>query len=446
MPSAANVGAIGTASLSTSSALALGTAAAGTAVTVARDDHVHPTDGVVLNALVNAKGDVVTATADDTPAVLTVGSDGQMLMADSAATAGLRYVDPPANRNLLINGAMQVAQRSTSVSGITSDTYITADRWRLGISGLGTWTQSVESDAPTGSGLNKSLKMLCTTADAAPSAADVLDVGQRLEGQDLQRLKKGTASAEQLTVSFWVKANVTGTYILHVRDDDNARHISATYSVAVADTWERKTVTLPADTTGTLSNDNGTSLAVLFALAAGSNFTSGTLQTTWASSTGANANRYVGQTNLASATDNYWQITGVQLETGPVATPFEFEPFEATLRKCQRYYQVFGGATANAFSYASSAMGALSTTVGFVYLQHHVPTRSSAGVAVVSANMAISDTGTRYKSGTWTLESGNTTSSVLRYTHGSAVLTQFRPYMLQQDDDTTARVVLSMEL
>jgi hypothetical protein len=257
-----------------------------------------------------------------------------MLMADSGATAGLRYVDPPTNRNLVINGAMQVAQRGTSVTGITNDAYRTADRWSTLIN-IGTWTQSIETDGPSGSGFAKSLKMLCTTANGSPSASGRNIFTQSLEGQDVQRVRKGTSAAQQLTLSFWVKSNVTGTYVAELQDA-NSRQVSATYSVSAANTWESKTITFPADASGVIANDNAAGLSVLFWLAAGSNFTSGTLNTAWASTT--NANRTVGQTNLAAATNNYWQVTGVQLETGPVATPFEFEPVEATLRKCQRYY------------------------------------------------------------------------------------------------------------
>jgi hypothetical protein len=257
-------------------------------------------------------------------------------MADSSATAGLRYVDPPTNRNLLINGAMQVSQRSASVTGITSGGYYTADRWNLNLGALGTWTQSVEADAPTGSGLARSLKVLCTTADAAPASNDTMVVQQALEGQDLQSIKKGTASAEQVTLSFWVKSNVTGTYVTRLSDADNTRNVCASYTINASATWEQKTITFPADTTGVFDNNNAASLYVQWWLGAGSNRTTGTLATTWESVTTANI--AVGQTNLAAAQDNYWQITGVQLETGPVATPFEFEPYEATLRKCQRYY------------------------------------------------------------------------------------------------------------
>jgi hypothetical protein len=242
----------------------------------------------------------------------------------------------PAFRNLINNGAMQVTQRATSVTGITTLDYYTADRYQQIIESLGTWTQSVENDAPTGSGFRKSLKMLCTTADAAPAASDNLIIAQRLEGQNLQSIRKGTSDAQQLTLSFWVKSNVTGTYIAELRDQDNTRDVHSTYSISSSGTWEKKTIVFSADTTGELDNDNNNSLSLLFWLGAGTNFTSGTLNTSWASIT--NANRAVGQTNLAAATNNYWQITGVQLEVGAVATPFEFKPYAQELLECQRYY------------------------------------------------------------------------------------------------------------
>jgi hypothetical protein len=231
---------------------------------------------------------------------------------------------------------MQVAQRSSSVASITTGGYLTADRWGLGLTSLGTWTQTVENDAPTGSGFRKSLKMLCTTADASPAAADLCYFYQRIEGQNLQHIKKGTAAAEQLTISFWVKANVTGTYIARIYDVDNARGVAASYTVSASATWERKTITFPADTTGAFDNDNASSLEFQFFLATGTDYASGTLQTTW--STLSN-NIATGQVNVAAAINNYWQITGVQLEVGDTATPFEFKSFDVDSNECFRYYQ-----------------------------------------------------------------------------------------------------------
>jgi phage gp37-like protein len=270
---------------------------------------------------------------------------------NAAATTGGLSIDssgvvtgglPSPNRNLLYNGAMQVAQRGTSTTGITSTGYRTADRWLTVLSSLGTWTQTVENDAPTGSGLRKSLKMLCTTA-STPAAADSFHlIAQLLEGQDVQRLAKGTASAQQVTISFWVKSNVTGTYVLGLEDTDNSRMIAATYTISASATWEKKSVTFAGDTTGVLNNDNETSLQLVFWLGAGSNRTSGTLPTSWA--TTVNANAAVGQTNLAAATNNYWQVTGVQLEVGPTGTGFEFKSFGEDLAECQRYYCTGSGA------------------------------------------------------------------------------------------------------
>jgi hypothetical protein len=259
-----------------------------------------------------------------------------VLVADSGVTNGVAWVDPLTNRNVIINGAMQVAQRGTSTTGITSSGYYTADRWRFAVASIGTWTQTIENDAPTGSGFRKSWKTLCTTADSTPAADDQLRFEGRLEGQDLQRIRKGTSSAQQLTLSFWVKSNVTGTYVFNLFDTDNTRQVSAAYTISASGTWEKKTITFPADTTGAFDNDNGNSLTARWNLSAGSNRNSGTLRTTWTST--VTADEAVGQTNLAAATDNYWQITGVQLEAGAVATPFEFENIGTTLAKCQRYF------------------------------------------------------------------------------------------------------------
>ena len=287
--------------------------------------------------LVTTKGDLLVATAADTLARQGVGANGSVLMADSAQTNGVAWSEQSLGyRNVVINGAMQVAQRGTSVSGITTAGYRTADRYNLPVDSLGTWTQSVENDAPTGSGFRKSLKMLCSTADATPAAGDYCFLSQVLEGQNVQQFLKGTASAKAFTLTFWVKSNVTGTYIAEIYDLDNSRQVSASYTISASATWEKKTITFPADTTGAFDNDNAGSMQVDFFLAAGTNWTGGTLQTTWASAT--LNKRASGQTNVAAATNNYWQITGVQLEAGSVATPFEFEDIGTTIAKCQRYY------------------------------------------------------------------------------------------------------------
>lgn len=241
------------------------------------------------------------------------------------------------NRNLIINGAMNVSQRATSVASITTSGYRTLDRFNLLVESIGTWTMSQDIDVPTGQGFAKSLKIDCTTADASPAAADRMFLRQNLEGQDLQRMKKGTANAESVTLSFWVKATKTGTHVVNLLDLDNSRMICKTYTISTTNTWEKQEIVYTGDTTGAFDNNNAGSLQLEWWLAAGTNSTSGTLQTTWGSLVAAN--RAVGQVNTADNTNNNWAITGVQLEIGDLATPFENEDYGTTLRKCQRYYQ-----------------------------------------------------------------------------------------------------------
>ena len=244
---------------------------------------------------------------------------------------------------IIINGDMSVAQRGTSSSSVTSGGYYTVDRMEHAIN-YGTWTLSQSTDVPTGQGFAKSAKWDCT-ATGTPTAGQELKFRQKIEGQNLQMLKKGTSNAEYMTLAFWVKSTKTGTYIIEMRDDDNNRNICSAYTINASNTWEKKILSFAGDTTGAYSNDNGQSLQCTFWLGAGSNFTSGTLATSWESTT--NANRAVGQVNLADSTSNEWYITGVQLEVGEFDSTtipsFPFESYESNLRKCERYYEKNAG-------------------------------------------------------------------------------------------------------
>ena len=244
-------------------------------------------------------------------------------------------------RNLIINGDMQVAQRSTSVTGIGDGDsgYHTCDRWGFteGGSSAAVFTQTQSTDVPTGQGFSKSLKMDCTTADTSLASNEIFRIDNRIEGQFLQHLAKGTSSAKKVTLSFWVKSSKTGTHIVRYYDQDNNRHICAAYTIASADTWEHKTMTFDGDTTGAFDNDNAKSLQISWYLFAGSDYTSGTLATSWASSSDANSG--VGQVNVADSTSNNWYLTGVQLEVGDAATDFEHLPFDVQFQRCQRYLQ-----------------------------------------------------------------------------------------------------------
>jgi hypothetical protein len=243
------------------------------------------------------------------------------------------------DKNLIINGAMTVAQRGTSTSSVTSTGYHACDRFKFLYTDAGTWTVSQSTDAPDG--FANSFKVECTTAKSSLASNSRLFILQALEGQNLQQLKKGTSSAESITLSFYVRTNKTGTYQVHVEDNDNIRIIGSTYTVSSANTWQKVTVTFAGDTTGALDNDNGDSFAVFFALVAGTDNSSGAVPTAWEAKT--NADRGAGlNVNLADATSNYWQISGLQMEIGDVATPFEHESYGDTLLKCQRYFEICG--------------------------------------------------------------------------------------------------------
>jgi hypothetical protein len=241
---------------------------------------------------------------------------------------------PLSNRNLLYNGAATVYQRGEQTSLASGTTNFATDRWALQIDQAGTWTFSQSTDAPSGFGFSH--KIDCTASRVSLAANSELMFQQRLEGQDLQNLDKGTANAKELTLSFYVKSAKTGTYIVEFQDANNGRNCQRAYTINTANTWEYKTLTVPGDTTGTLTNNNGHSFTIRYWLAAGSNFTSGSLQTDWGGT--VNADRAVGQVNLADSTSNDWFITGVQLEVGSKATPFEHQSYGQTLAKCQRYY------------------------------------------------------------------------------------------------------------
>jgi len=240
-------------------------------------------------------------------------------------------------RNILINGDMSIAQRGTSSSSVSTAGYHSVDRFRIALENAGTFTVSQSTDVPTGQGFQKSFKLDCTTADTSLVSGAINTFEQRIEGQNLVYLKKGTSNAESVTVSFWVKTNKTGTYVFELIDNDNSRHIAKTFTVDSSSTWEKKTLTFAGDTSGALTYDNSTAMTVRIWLSAGSSFQGGTLPSSWVSASGSN--RAVGQTvNIADSTDNEWYITGVQLEAGQTASEFEFLPYDVNLNRCLRYF------------------------------------------------------------------------------------------------------------
>ena len=249
-----------------------------------------------------------TADGSANQGIVTNGS-GTLSFADVGGDSLRPNVKP-----LIINGDMAVAQRGTSTSGITASSLITCDRMNQILADNGTWTQSQSTTTPTGQGFAKSWKIDCTTADTSVAAASKNFLSYKFEGQDVQLFKKGTSNAEKLTLSYWIRTTVTGTYVAELYDTDNTRSISQTYTVTDSNTWQKIVLSFVADTSGTLTNDINESFVVNIWFGAGSNFTSGTLNTSWGTAT--NTNRAVGQVNGASSTSNEIYVTGLQLEVG----------------------------------------------------------------------------------------------------------------------------------
>ena len=282
-------------------------------------------------------------------------------------------------RNIVYNGKMQVAQRSASaVTGIGATSgYFTCDRWVYSVAGshAGRFTMSQSTDTPNG--FSHSLKLDCTTADTSIAAGELAIIRQHFEGQDLQHLKKGTSDAEQVTVSFYVKASSAFTFGLELFDSDNDRQITKLFTTTTS--WVRHEITFPADTTGAFNNDNARSLDLSFWIHAGSTYAGGTLNSTAFAST-TTANRAAGIDSFFSSTDNELFITGVQLEVGEQATPFEHRSFGEELALCQRYYTVIADGADNA-GFSPIGIGSMYNTTS-LYSIISLPTEMRAAPAL----------------------------------------------------------------
>ena len=291
-------------------------------------------------------------------------------------------------RNLIINGDMSIAQRGTSTTGITAGNNFVIDRFYLGVSQVGTWSLTQDTDVPSGQGFANSLKATCTTA-ATPTGTQQVFLSQNIEAQFCQHLKYGTSNAEKITMSFWVKSNKTGNYIAWILcDDGSTTNTNYVYSIDAADTWEKKTITFQGNTLQSIANDNGKGLQVRWTVASGETYTSGTtLNGVWQAYDPADT--YAGLTvNLADAINNYINITGVQLEVGDTATPFEHRPYDMELARCQRYFYIADAYLGGSANYPSIGAGYnISSTESRISVQYPVMMR---------AKPTLSYTGTLY--------------------------------------------------
>ena len=323
-----------------------------------------------------------------------------MSKARELANLGNAYSDGAlSNRNLIINGAMQVAQRGTSS---TTQGFATIDRFKASSDGTmvaAVVTQSQASESPEG--FPSSYKLTVNTAETV-APVDYYYMVHHIEAQNLQHLKFGLSGAESITLSFWVRSSVTGTYTVNLYRQDAARCFPKTYTVDSINTWEKKTIIIDGDTVGTIANDSGRGIDVYWILSAGGNYSSGT-DGAWQTYVGANfaANHTADVIGTSSAT---WQITGVQLEVGDTATPFEHRSYGDELARCQRYFQILmskgGDYHAQTMWVTNTAADSHSMALMFPHEMRAAPTGTLFGTP---ANVSGGSVGTS----TWAIYGGN---------------------------------------
>ena len=260
------------------------------------------------------------------------------------------------NKNLIINGNCAVSQRG-DVSSQSNDHYSAIDRFEIQVGSSGAVTSTQSATVPTGEGFNNSLKVdVVTNNGGSEDASDYLLIMQKIEGLNLQQLKYGTSSAVPLACSFYVRSNLTGTFQfqIEVPDSGSYKYYGKTYTIDSANTWEKKTINIIANTNSSaIPDDNTEGLRVQWQLVGGSNYSSGTYTDGAWHGTGANRLSSSVNNTFARSTDNEFLLTGVQLEVGQNATTFEHEPFDVTLRKCHRYFEKIAY-TAGTYVYAAA--------------------------------------------------------------------------------------------
>ena len=244
----------------------------------------------------------------------------------------------PSNRNRIINGDMRIDQRNAGASVTPTSAIYGLDRWYCAVSQSSKYSVQRSTVAP--SGFTNS--QLATSLSAYSLAAgDFFALLQPIEGFNFSDLGWGTASAQAVTVSFRVRSSLTGTFVVAIRSGADDAAYPATYTINAANTWETKNITIPGPTTGTFATDNSGAVRVWFSLGIGSTFNA--TANTWGS---GSALSVAGATSVVGTNGATFYITGVQLEAGTVATPFERRSYGDELARCQRYYwNVFLGDT-----------------------------------------------------------------------------------------------------
>ena len=343
-------------------------------------------------------------------------------------------------RNIIINGAMQVAQRGTSS---TSTGYGSVDRIRVNTNNLDefAFTQSQSTTTP-GQGFSNSFKVEVTTKEDALSGGEYANIQYRIEAQDLQSLAYGTSDAKKTTLSFWVRSSLVGKYSVLFYQLDDARSNTQSFTISSADTWEHKTITIVGDTTGVIDNDNGAGININFILAAGTDY-AGTPHSDWGAYSETDDFAFDDQVNFIAQTGTFY-LTGLQFEIGSQATPFEHRSFGEELALCQRYFTKFGGSTTyDLVGFGGTASSATNAQVGMVFptQMRAIPSLTHNDIEVAdTVNSAVAVTSTAIGS---TIHN-NKTAWFNCNTSGS--LTALRPYYARVGNNSDGHVSFDSEL
>tara|TARA_R100000781_G_scaffold47605_1_gene31979 strand:- start:122 stop:1267 length:1146 start_codon:yes stop_codon:yes gene_type:complete len=263
-----------------------------------------------------------------------VGASTPAISIDNASGTCTANITNRSNRNKIINGGMIVSQRQTST---TNSQAFVVDRFKAEVTQMDELVQTLEQSSDSPDGFSKSIKITTTTPESSVASNEQFRIQTKLEGQDFQDLAYGTSAAKTITISFYVKASVTGTFGFTVyRNESTPRVITAPYTITTND-WERKTITISGDTVGAaITNDNAERFRLMWGLAAGANFN--TASASWGNYSSANLLGGHVTNSLVTTNNATWQLAGVQLEVSDHATDFEHRSFGQELALCYRYY------------------------------------------------------------------------------------------------------------
>jgi hypothetical protein len=392
--------------------------------------------------------------------VLTVGQGSVTINGDSSLNTisgvttvyttsindlGYPSAGPLSNRNLIINGAMQVAQRSSDIDFSANAQYPACDRWKTSIdlpSGVTNLNFSQDSDAP--SGFANSYKISPNqAASGALATADRIWIEHLIEGQNLQHLAYGTADAKTCILSFWFKSNLTGKVGIEIIIP-GLQSYHASFTVNTADTWEFKTITINPNTTDTLVNTNAVGVSISWQFAAGPTFTGGSrTENSWQTVTNNDERAPSDIINLYSSANNYVNLTGVQLEVGERATPFEHRSYGDEFNKCLRYYF-----KPDCEGSAKQKMMGMSYGTNTYYIPFELPVPMRVGPTVNAEG------GGQWRSRTnninnfdvtWTTHGTNTPTNVMLQTSGGSIPAG-TTFWFETHDSTGCNLEFSAEL